>query len=236
MKALSRQFLWWPNIDKEIEDLANGCSSCCSGRADPPSAPLHPWKFPKRPWQRLHIDLAGPLQNRMFLIVMDTHTKWPEVYDMRTDTTSKKVIEKLRDSFVRFGIPEQIVSDNGRQFVSSEFRRFCKNNGIRHTSSAYHLRTNGEAERFVQTFKKSVHNSEGDLTFCVQRFLFSYRCTPHSTTGVSPAELLLRRRPHSLFDLVKPDVRSTVGAAQARQEQNYNARVKSRRFEEGEEV
>lgn len=138
---------------------------------------VHPWQFPERPWQRFHIDLAGPLQNRMFLIIMDAHTKWPEVYNMQADTTSKKVIKKLRDCFVRFGIPEQIVSDNGRQFVSSEFQRFCKNNGIRHTtSSAYHPRTNGEAERFVQTFKKAVHNSEGDLIFRVQRFLFSYRC------------------------------------------------------------
>lgn len=80
IKALSRQFIWWPNMDKEIEDITKSCSSC-SNRPDPPSAPLHPWKFPERPWQRLHIDLAGPFQNRMFLI-MDAHTKWPEVYDM----------------------------------------------------------------------------------------------------------------------------------------------------------
>lgn len=180
---------------------------------------------------------AGPLQNKMFLIIMDAHTKWPEVYNMQADTTSKKIIERLRDSFVRFGIPEQIVSDNGRQFISAEFQRFCKNNGIRHiTSSAYHPRTNGEAERFVQTFKKAVHNSEGDLTYCIQRFLFNYRCTPHSTTGVAPAEMLTGRRPRSLFDLIKPDVYKTVAAAQARQEKSYNARVKSRKFEKGEEV
>ncbi|XP_039303912.1 uncharacterized protein K02A2.6-like [Solenopsis invicta] len=237
MKALARQFIWWPNMDKEIEELARSCTNCCSNRPDPPSAPLHPWQFPEKPWQRLHIDLAGPLQNRMFLIIMDAHTKWPEVYDMKTDTTSKKVIEKLRDSFVRFGIPEQIVSDNGRQFISAEFQRFCKNNGIRHTtSSVYHPRTNGEAERFVQTFKKAVHNSEGDLTYRIQRFLFNYRCTPHSTTGASPTELLIGRRPRSLLDLVKPDVFKTVAAAQARQEKSYNTRVKNRKFEKGEEV
>lgn len=125
MKALSRQFIWWPNMDKEIEDIATSCSNCCANRSDPPSAPLHPWQFPERPWQRLHIDLAGPLQNRMFLIIMDANTKWLEIYDMQTNTTNKKVTEKLRDSFVRFGIPEQIVSDNGRQFMSSEFQRFC---------------------------------------------------------------------------------------------------------------
>ncbi|XP_011883701.1 PREDICTED: uncharacterized protein K02A2.6-like, partial [Vollenhovia emeryi] len=237
MKGLARQYIWWPNMDKEIEDIAKSCTSCCASRPDPPSAPLHPWQFPEKPWQRLHIDLAGPLQNRMFLIIMDAHTKWPEVYDMHGDTTSKKVIEKLRDCFVRFGIPEQIISDNGRQFVSAEFKRFCRNNGIRHTtSSAYHPRTNGEAERFVQTFKKAVSKSEGELIFRVQRFLFSYRCTPHTTTGTLPAELLIGRRPRNVFDLVKPDVQRTVAAAQARQEKNYNSRVRNRKFEEGEKI
>ncbi|XP_011858075.1 PREDICTED: uncharacterized protein K02A2.6-like [Vollenhovia emeryi] len=237
MKGLARQYIWWPNMDKEIEDIAKSCTSCCASRPDPPSAPLHPWQFPEKPWQRLHIDLAGPLQNRMFLIIMDAHIKWPEVYDMHGDTTSKKVIEKLRDCFVRFGIPEQIISDNGRQFVSAEFKRFCRNNGIRHTtSSACHPRTNGEAERFVQTLKKAVSKSEGELIFRVQRFLFSYRCTPHTTTGTSPAELLIGRRPRNVFDLVKPDVQRTVAAAQARQEKNYNSRVRNRKFEEGEEV
>lgn len=237
MKSLARQFVWWPDMNKRIKDMVKSCPSCCINRSDPPSAPLHPWQFPERSWQRLHIDLAGPIQNKMFLIIMDAHTKWPEVYDMQADTTSKKVIEKLRDCFVRFGIPEQLVSDNGRQFVSVEFRRFCRNNGIRHTtSSAYHSRTNGEAERFVQTLKKAIHSSEGDLTFRIQRFLFSYRCTQHATTGVSPAELLIGRRPRNIFDLIKPNVPRTVSTAQTRQEENYNTRVRNRQFEEEEDV
>lgn len=57
MKALARQFIWWPNMDQEIEEVAKSCMNCCSNKADPPSAPLHPWTFPERPWQRLHIDL-----------------------------------------------------------------------------------------------------------------------------------------------------------------------------------
>ncbi|CAL8137815.1 unnamed protein product [Orchesella dallaii] len=192
MEALARQFVWWPDMDNEIECLAKSCTECCSSRPDPPTAPLHPWQFPEGAWQRLHIDLAGPLFNRMYLVVMDAHSKWPEVFDMSSNTTSQKVIEKLRDCFVRFGLPEQIVSDNGRQFVSREFKQFCHSNGIRHTtSSPYHPRTNGEAERFVNTFKQSMMQSIDELTFRLQRFLFSYRCTPHSTTIIAPAELLI---------------------------------------------
>ncbi|CAL8136112.1 unnamed protein product [Orchesella dallaii] len=237
MKAHARQYIWWPSIDNNIEVIAKSCVECCSSRADPPSAPLHPWQFPERPWQRLHVDLAGPFLGKMFRIIVDSHSKWPEVYDLNVNTTSTSVLRKLSDSFVRFGIPEQLVSDNGSQFVSAEFQRFCKNNGIRHiTSSAYHPRTNGEAERFIQTFKRAMLASKDDLTCRLQRFLFSCRCTPHATTGSSPSELLLGRKPRSLLDLVRPDVKQTVAAAQARQEESYNHRVKSRSFEEGEEV
>ena len=98
----------------------------------------------------------------MFLVVVDAHSKWPEVIPV-SSTTSSSTIEVLRDLFARFGIPEQIVSDNGTQFVSEEFQAFIKSNGIRHiTSAPYHPATNRLAERAVQTFKqalRSMHQS-----------------------------------------------------------------------------
>ena len=67
----------------------------------------------------------------MFLMVVDAYSKWPEVIPMKS-TSSAKTIEVLRDLFARFGISNQIVSDNGPQFVSEEFLSFTKSNGIRH--------------------------------------------------------------------------------------------------------
>ena len=87
----------------------------------------------------------------MFLVVVDAHSKWPEVIPV-SSTTSSSTIEVLRDLFARFGIPEEIVSDNGTQFVSEDFQAFIRSNGIRHiTSAPYHPATNGLAERAVQT-------------------------------------------------------------------------------------
>jgi len=60
MKAMARQHVYWPGIDKMIEDVAKSCTACQQSAANPPSAPLHPWQFPERPWQRLHMYLAGP--------------------------------------------------------------------------------------------------------------------------------------------------------------------------------
>ena len=98
------------------------------------------------PWQRLHIDYAGPFQGRMFFVLVDAHSKWPEIVPM-SSTSSAKTIEVLRNLVVSYGLPQQIVSDNGPQFVSEEFSDFLKKNGVKHIRSIpYHPSTNGLVE------------------------------------------------------------------------------------------
>ena len=94
-------------------------------------APVHPWTFPSKPWSRIHIDFAGPISGTMYLVVVDAYSKFPEVVKM-TSTTSTATINVLRDIFSCYGLPEIMVSDNGPQFISSEFQQFCRNNGIMH--------------------------------------------------------------------------------------------------------
>ena len=190
MKSLARLHVWWPNLDKDILSVVRGCVKCQLTRNKPPQAPLQPWDWPKLPWQRIHIDFAGPFMNRMFLIVVDSHSKWLEV-EIMSSVTSEATTEKLREMFARFGIPMQLVSDNGSQFTSREFAEFTKANGIKHTVVApYHPRSNGQAERFVQTCKQ-YFKTEGSNSIkqSLSRFLFSYRTTPSSVTGQTPATL-----------------------------------------------
>ena len=127
-----------------------------------------------------------------------------------SSSTSYSTIEVLRDSFARFEIPEQIVSDNGAQFVSEEFQAFVRSNGIRHiTSAPYHPASNGLAERAVKIFKqalRSMHQSSKPVKEKLAKFLIAYRNTPHSATGVSPAQLLLGRPLRTHLDLVKPNL------------------------------
>eukprot|EP00731_Ephydatia_muelleri_P001377 Em0001g1377a len=95
--------------------------------------------------------------------------------------------------------------------------------------------TNGLAERAVQTVKNALRKTSGDIDTCLSRFLFQYRLTPHSTTGRSPAELLLGRKPRSHLDFIFPSVEHHVTKNQERQKENHDVHTK-RSFQVGEEV
>ena len=237
MKALARQWVWWPNLDQAIEDVVKHCEECQQDRPNPPPAPLHPWQWPTHPWTRLHIDFAGPMDGVMFLVVIDSHSKWIEVFPMKS-ATSAATVRYLRQLIAQFGIPETIVSDNGTQFVATEFKEFCQQNGIRHIQTApYHPSSNRLAERAVQVFKHGVRKqSSGSIHDKIARVLFQYRTTPHSTTGITPAELLLGRKLRSRLDLLKPNIGQKVAAKQQQQKNFHDTHCRERTFSVGERV
>ena len=91
MKALARSYVWWPGIDLEIEGLAKRCSGCQRVQHAPNCSPLHPREWPSTPWRRIHVDFAGPFLGMMFLVIVDAHSKWPEVIIMHSKTTTSKI-------------------------------------------------------------------------------------------------------------------------------------------------
>ena len=173
----------------------------------------------------------------MFLVVIDSHSKWIEVFPMKS-ATSAATVRYLRQLIAQFGIPETIVSDNGTQFVATEFKEFCQQNGIRHIQTApYHPSSNGLAERAVQVFKHGVRKqSSGSIHDKIARVLFQYRTTPHSTTGITPAELLLGRKLRSRLDLLKPNIGQKVAAKQQQQKNFHDTHCCEHTFSVGERV
>ncbi len=237
MKSLARSFVWWPSIDKDLEAQVKHCEPCQRTRNLPATAPIQPWEFPKRPWSRIHIDYAGPFQGHMFLVIVDAYSKWLDVKVVK-QATSTNTITALRSLFATHGIPELIISDNGTVFTSAEFQQFTKQNGIRHNTSApYHPATNGLAERAVQTFKTFLKkSSDGSLEDRLALFLFRYRITPHSTTGATPAQLLMGRQLRSRLDLLRPSLGSRVKQQQERQKLYSDKSVPLRSFALNESV
>ena len=126
-----------------------------------------------------------------------------------TSTNAQSTIDVLRHLFAVYGLPLQLVSDNGPQFVSAELSEFLQENGVKHIRSApNHPASNGLAERFVRSFKEAMKAAEASTRSCrwkLENFLLKYRTTPHGTTGRTPASLFLGRNPRTRLDLLKPN-------------------------------
>ena len=237
MKRLARSYVWWPGLDTEIESKVKSCHACQGSRNNPEVAPLNPLEWPNKPWTRIHLDYAGPFMNRMFLIIADAHTKWLDIH-VTSSATALITIEKLRRTFSTMGFPETVVTDNGSTFTSQEFAEFMRANDIAHVrTSPYHPSSNGLAERSVQTFKRTLKRmTGGTIESRVSRFLFKYRTTPHSTTGVSPAELMFNRPLRTHLDLLQPSIGQTVRQNQSRQKRDHDAHARGHIFKEGDNV
>ena len=74
MKGLAWSHVWWPTIDKDIEGVTRACSGCQLMRNDPKLTPVHPWEYPEGPWCRIHIDFAGPIEGKKFMVVVDAYS------------------------------------------------------------------------------------------------------------------------------------------------------------------
>ena len=152
----------------------------------------------------------------MFLTTIDAFSKWLDVQVVNA-ATSRVIAEHLQTLFAIHWIPEVVVSDNGITFTSAEFSQFTTKNGICHVKIAlHHPSSNGLAERAVKTFKegmkKCIGFSSESIECCLAKVLFQYRITPHSTTGISPSELLFGQRIRSHLDFIQPDLASHVEA------------------------
>ncbi|XP_058456730.1 uncharacterized protein K02A2.6-like [Malaya genurostris] len=207
MKSLARSYCWWENIDRDIEEIARNCVDCARAKASPAKVQIHCWEQPSEPFQRIHADFAGPFMGLYFLVIVDAHSKWPEI-KIIPDLTTSTTIEKMREYFATFGLPSILVTDRGTQFTSDQFQHFLKKNGIVHKMGApYHPATNGQAERYVQTFKdkiKALKCSRSDVQKELQQMLMAYRRTPHPATGKSPSLIVFGRQIKSRIDLMIP--------------------------------
>ncbi|XP_047993534.1 uncharacterized protein K02A2.6-like [Leguminivora glycinivorella] len=239
MKSLARSVMWWPGIDSDIEELGKQCTTCALEGAAPPRAPPQPWPYHPEPWSRLHVDFLGPFHGETFLVIVDSTTKWLEIFKM-AKTTARGVIKALRETFARFGLPVEVVSDNGPPFTSKEYAHFMETNGIKMTfTPAYHPASNGAAENAVKLCKRAIKKAlrDGcDVDEALQAYLMMYRNVEHGSTGSAPAMLLQRRRLRSRLDLLRGTRQVESRVQQAQDKQVYNAGGKPRELNVGDNV
>lgn len=206
MKSLARGYVYWPGIDGDIERLVRTCKGCQLAAKMPARVEPISWPEPEGPWERVHIDFAGPVGGAQYFIIVDAYTKWPEVFRM-SSTSAAATVETLREVCSRFGSMRTLVSDNGPQFTSAEFAAFCEGEDIKHIRTPpYHPQSNGQVERFVDTFKRGMRKQGASTSKDLQLFLQRYRATPNASAhgNKSPAELMLGRRMRLPLDAVRP--------------------------------
>ncbi|XP_055918303.1 uncharacterized protein K02A2.6-like [Eupeodes corollae] len=175
----------------------------------------------------------------------NSHTKWAEVFKTKI-ITSAFTIGKLRELFSRYGIPDKIVSDNGTQFKSAEFNDFTTPNNIEHIfTSPGHAATNGQAENFVKTFKKSFiasvnsaksMNSSHNIDTIINRILLDYRNTIHCTTNETPAKLFFGRTLRTRFSNLRPPTVSEVVESKQNKQIKYFKGKRNVTFNKGQKV
>lgn len=240
MKQRCRQAVWWVGIDTDIEHFVRECTACVlSGKSVAPRpGPLQPLPLPTGPWQKLSIDIAGEFQaapdhQRYLIVAVDLYSKWVEVTACSTVTTSS-IVNFLSTLFERYGLIQEVVTDNGVQFTSHEFASFLSIHGIRHSRAAFYApQANAAVERVNRVIKEGLKAGLADgKTFmaALRQVVAGYRTTPHATTGVSPASLMLAfpvRTPLSLLAHPIP-----AAATQSRQAMERRVRFQQEKMAE----
>ena len=207
----ARQSLFWPGMTQEVKGMVENCPICLKYRRKQQKEPLIPFKVPELPWQRIAADLFH-LGSEEYLLVIDYYSKYVELAHLSQDATSPEVIKHLKSIMARHGIPQELISDNGPQFISKKFENFSKTWEFDHdTSSPKFASSNGQVERAVQTVK-SVLRKAVDSKRDPYLALLEYRNTPIDNDIGSPAELLFQRKLRTKLpckkSLLKPRLQS----------------------------
>ena len=198
----SRQSVWWPRLSTQIEEMIADCPICARTHYNN-AEPLLPTTLPDLPWQKVATDLYVRKEHT-YILMVDYYSRYIETALLR-DTTSQGVIQQLKSIFARHGIPEQVMSDNGPQFLLRHSPILPKTYDFTHVTSSPHFpQSNGKAERAVKTMKNLLEKANDPYLA-----ILAYRSTP-LRNGYSPAELLMNRRLRSnipiIRDLLKPCV------------------------------
>ncbi|XP_056106475.1 uncharacterized protein K02A2.6-like [Rhinichthys klamathensis goyatoka] len=212
-KKRAREVMYWPGINQDITIEVSKCQTCARYQFNNPREPLKSHPVPERPYQKVGADIFT-CHGKNYLLVTDYYSFYPEVCALST-TTAENVISCLKSVFARHGVPTEVFTDNGPQFVNDSFQSFSKDWDFRHTtSSPYFPQSNGLVEKSVGVVKRLMQKAN-DYESSFYMGLLAYRSTPLEC-GNSPAYLLMGRRLRSNLPMSE-DLLVTEGSKKFRE-------------------
>jgi transposase InsO family protein len=190
-----RQFVGWPHLDMDIQKHVTNCESCNRNHASRSNWQLSSWPECEWFYQRVFIDICY-YNNKQFLVLVDGFSNFVDVHQL-SNITSKQVIAALSLTFRYFGYPEELVCDNGRQFISTEFCDFLDSQSINLVlTPPYHSQSNGKVERTIRTFKLFLSKNSDQCS--LNSFCMSVNFCP-SSNGIIPCVEYLKVQPRTLM-------------------------------------
>ncbi|PIK38622.1 Retrovirus-related Pol polyprotein from transposon [Apostichopus japonicus] len=205
-KTLSRirGKFYWSGYRNHVRNWCRSCDQCAARKGPKKKLNARMKQYGAgHPLQRCAMDIMGPLPistrgNRYILVVADYFTKWTEAYaiaDMEAQTVARTLVEEF---ICRYGIPEELHTDQGRQFESELFQCMCRLLDIKKTrTTPFHPQSDGMVERFNRTLEDMlslvVSENQKDWDSWLPYMLMAYRSAEHESTGFPPAELMFGR-------------------------------------------
>uniref|UniRef100_A0A7N6BLW2 Gypsy retrotransposon integrase-like protein 1 n=1 Tax=Anabas testudineus TaxID=64144 RepID=A0A7N6BLW2_ANATE len=244
--ARIRRHFYWPGLHRDVAQFCKSCPQCQKTFARVPSrAPLYPLPIIGTPFERLGMDIVGPVEkskagNRYMLVITDYATKYPEVFPLKS-VKAKAVAFSLVQFFSRVGFPREILTDQGTNFMSTLLKQVYKLLGIVSVrTTPYHPQTDGLTERFNQILKqmlrKFVNETGSDWDQWLPCVLFAYREVPQASTGFSPFELLYGHEMREKLQKMSELAQAHMKEAQKCQKTWYDKSARQRSFEPGQKV
>lgn len=210
---------YWPGMENDVQEQVGACLHCqrrkqWHQRPEPEQRPI----ATQRPMELWALDFIGPLEitsrgNRYILTMCDQFTRWPEAVALPDQSASAVASAIMTKIVCTHGVPEKIVTDQGRNFESQLISHLSHLLGISKVrTTAYHPQGNGMCEKLNGTLVDilaSLVNSDGnDWDSCLDLALWHYRTKRHATTGITPFETVFGRLPRQIPDFVLPSAHS----------------------------
>ena len=208
--ARLRERFWWPGIHTMVQKFLKHCKICDATKSRKVvEAPIKPLQVPTRPNQRIHADLWGPHKTtdgikKYVCVITDALTKIVRL-TVIPDKTAHCVADSLLDWCVIYGVPEEVVTDNGGEFKNEVVQGLWDRLRVRHkTTTPYHPRANGQCERFNRSMNKFLERmiamedcATGEWPAFIPALMMSYNTAVHKGTRVSPFEAMFGYTPNA---------------------------------------